>query len=80
MAKVVLSGEGFRQLLQSPEVLADLQARADRIAEAAGDGFVAEQARVGAVRGRVQVYSSTREAMMAEASDASLTQAIDAGR
>ena len=77
--KVKLNSSGVRELLRSPGVLADLEARAKRIAAAAGGGMVVESA-VGANRARAVVITGTREAMEAEARTRALTRAVDAGR
>lgn len=77
--KIKVNRKGVRELLRSPEVLADLERRAHRIANAAGPGHRVES-QVGANRARVAVITDTIEAMVAEATDRRLTQAIDAGR
>lgn len=77
--RIKLNREGVRELLRSPEVLADLTARAERIAARAGPGHVVESD-VGDNRARAVVITSTVEAMVAEARDRNLTRAIDAGR
>ena len=79
-ARVVLNGAGFVALLQGPEIRADLQARAKRIAAAAGPGMVADTVRLSSKRSRVTVRTGTLAAKHAEAKDRTLTQAIDAGR
>lgn len=81
MAKVdiKLTRTGPRQIRQSQGVLADMAARAERIAALAGPGMEAG-ASVGATRARASVITATYEAMRAEASSRALTRAIDAGR
>lgn len=79
VTRLVFRSAGFREILRSPRVLADLEARGQRIAAAAGPG-VGVQARVGSNRARVTVATETREAAEAEAVDKSLTRAIGAGR
>lgn len=79
LTKLELNRAGVRQLLRSPEVLADLEARAHRIADAAGAGMEVE-ATVGPNRVRVSVRAATFEARKAEATEGALTRAIDAGR
>lgn len=74
-----LNRSGVREILRSESVRADLLARAERIAAAAGDGFVAESS-VGATRARASVRTDTSEARLAESNDRALTRAIDAGR
>lgn len=78
--RVVLHEAAFRALRNSPEVVADLQARAEAIAAAAGPGFAISPARPGATRARAAVYTFTIQAKLAEATGAALTRAIDAGR
>ena len=70
---------GIRQLLRSSEVEANLRARAERIAAAAGPGHEVDS-RIGANRARASVATATFEAMQSEATDRTLTRAIDAGR
>lgn len=77
---VVLNIPAFEELRKSPAVVADLQARANAIAHAAGDGFETDASPEGRRRGRVRVYAATFAARRAEAYHAALTRAIDAGR
>ncbi|MFA5712299.1 hypothetical protein [Mycolicibacterium sp.] len=77
--RIVLNRKGMRQLLRSPEVLADLERRAERIAARAGDGME-PSAMVGKNRARASVITATSEARKAEATRRALTRAIDAGR
>ena len=82
MAKVTvkLNSPGIRAVLQSAEVRADIQRRADAIkAAAGGDGFEAGAEIVG---NRVMgwVVTASPEAKQAEAEDRTLTRALDAGR
>lgn len=79
-SRVVLHGNAFVALLQSPAMRADLKRRADRIAAAAGPGMVAEEVRLTSTRARVSVKTETFDAKRAEATDRALTRAIDAGR
>lgn len=69
----------MKGLLRSPEVRADLEARARRIAAAAGPGMEVD-VEVGAKRARASVRTATYEAMRAEATDRALSRALDAGR
>jgi hypothetical protein len=57
----------------------DLKKRAERIAAAAGDGMESSVV-IGRTRARASVITATHAARRAEARDASLTRAIDAGR
>lgn len=77
--RVQLNRGNVRKLLRSEEVQANLKARADRIAAAAGPGMEAGVT-VGPNRARTSVITATPEAMLAEATDRKLTRAIDAGR
>lgn len=83
MRAVTLNIPGFVALRNSPAVQADIKARAERIAAAAGDGFAVSPVRTNrsvSGRARVTVYTETAEAMVAEATDRVLDTAIDAGR
>lgn len=57
----------------------DVKKRADRIAAAAGDGMESSVV-IGRTRARASVITATHAARRAEARNASLTRAIDAGR
>jgi hypothetical protein len=77
--KVEINSAGVRDLLRSPEVMADLERRAQAIAAAAGDGFEVEMYK-GRNRYRATVRTATEPARRAEATDRVLTRAIDSGR
>ena len=74
--------QGFRDLRTDPAVMDDLAKRSERIAAAAGEGFVAEPVEKtgGRVRGRAAVVSTTYQAAAAEARDHVLLKALDAGK
>ncbi len=74
-----LNRSGVRELLRSPEVLADLRARAERVAAAAGAGMEVE-ATIGPNRARAEVATGTTEARLAEARHRRLSRSIDAAR
>jgi hypothetical protein len=57
----------------------DLKKRADRIAAAAGDGMESSVV-IGRTRARASVITASYAARRAEARNAALTRAIDAGR
>lgn len=85
--RIEINQAGVRALLQSQEVQADLQRRANAIAQAAGGeeaGFEASVVvREGSSKlGRAMgfVTTTTAAARRAEAEDRTLTRAIDAGR
>lgn len=79
MARVKLNRKGVRELLQSSEVQADLERRANAIAAAAGEGMEVDSG-VGRTRARASVRTATREAVLAETQNRALTRALDAGR
>lgn len=78
-AIVRLNRKGVTVLLKSPEVKADLEARANRVANAAGEGFEVDS-EVGPQRARASVRTVTFDAMKSEAEDRALTRALDAAR
>ena len=73
---------GYRELMRSPGVVAELSGRADRIADAAGAGFVVDVDLESGRRRtpRSSVRTGTFDARLAEARDHVLERAIDAGR
>lgn len=77
--RIHIDTQAVRDLLRSPEVLADLEQRAERIAAAAGPGMEVD-ADVGTNRARAVVITATPEAMLAEADTRALTRSVDAGR
>lgn len=77
--RIVLNRSAVGALLRSPEVKADLERRAGAIAAAAGPGNEVES-EVGRARARAAVVTETFEAKHKEATDRSLTRALDAGR
>lgn len=81
MAKVriVMNRGAAAELLRSPEISADIEARARRIASAAGPGHRVE-ADPTPSRARAAVITDTFAARKAEATNRTLTRAIDAGR
>lgn len=70
---------GSRQLLTGSAVEDDIRARAEAIAHAAGEGFIAEVT-VGRERVMAAIRPTTYEALEAEATNRALTRALDAGR
>jgi hypothetical protein len=73
-----LNDAGMKAILRAPGVQADLRARADRIAAAAGPGMKAESHPTS--RARATVWTSTHAARRAEADHHALSRAFDAGR
>ena len=78
-AKVKMNSKGAAAALKDPKVIADLLARAERIAAAAGPGMKAESM-IGRSRARASVITDTPEAMRAEATNRTLTKALSAGQ
>lgn len=77
--RIELDHEAVGKLLKSPEMVAELRKRAERIAAAAGDGFEVETS-VSRTRAHALVRTATFKARHAEARDRALTRALDAGR
>lgn len=77
--RVEVNRKAVRDLLGSKEVADDLERRAEQIARSAGPGFRVEVER-NRGRARAAVITDTIDAQLAEATDRSLTRAIDAGR
>lgn len=69
----------LRALMKGAPVQADLKARADRAATAAGEGMEAH-VQVQSARARASVVTATPRAMRREATEKALTRAIDAAR
>ncbi len=78
--RIKLNLPGINELMKSAPVQADLNARAARIAAAAGEGFESGPGRPHPWIARAYVWAGTFEARRAEATDRALTRAIDAGR
>lgn len=74
-----LDRSAMRDLLRDPGIVADLRNRARAIAARAGPGHEYD-AGTGRNRARANVWTATPEAMRAEATQRTLTRAIDAGR
>ena len=79
--RIKLNRKSIREILQSDDVRADLERRAQAIADAAGGGEDYEvSSQVGKNRARASVITATYEARAAEAKDRTLSTAIEAGR
>lgn len=78
-SRVRMNPAGSRALLRSPEVVEELERRAMRIADAAGEGMDID-IEIGPERARVSVRTATRDAVLAEHENRALTHALDAGR
>ena len=77
--KIKWNIEGFRQLRYDPGVAADIDARAARIAAAAGPGYESSPYR-GATRHRASVITTSAKAAASERKHGKLLRSIDAGR
>jgi hypothetical protein len=78
--KVTFIDRGFRKLMRDRKTAAKLRAEAARLAAAAGPGFKAISSNPSLERARAVVYTDTREAMEAEATNRSLSRAAFARR
>lgn len=82
--KIKLNPPGPRELMQGPEIQADIARRAAAIAAAAGSGRHGGEFGHDVVSGRTRVHgmvwTEDFDAMLAEAVDRALTRAVDAGR
>lgn len=76
---VKMNRQGVDALLKSPDVAAELNRRARRIASAAGPGMEVRSS-IGRTRARAVVITSTPEARAAEATDRRLSAALWSGR
>lgn len=70
---------GFRELRLDPGVIADLGERAERIADAAGDGYEASTFE-GKNRGRASVITADYDAIRDNAKNQTLLRNLDRGR
>lgn len=80
LEKLEIHDDVARALLNSPEVKADLLRRAHAIARAAGEGVYDVTEGRTPTRARVSVGTGDHTARNAEATNRSLTRALDAGR
>lgn len=84
MAKIVLNSKGFAQLLNSPEVMADLNKRGRRIRDAAGEGFELREAKRGtkgrSPRARASVGTTDAKSRRRQSKENVLQRALNAGR
>lgn len=80
VVKVKINRRGAQKLLTSKAVADHLNARAQRIAAAAGDGFVIRERPQRIKRYGVQVRTGDDTSSKAQAESNVLTRALDAGR
>jgi hypothetical protein len=78
--RIEINDAAATELLKSSEVRADLMRRANRIAAAAGAGNYDVTPSQTPTRARVSVGTADYAARKAEATNRSLTRALDAGR
>lgn len=77
--RVVHNRKAYAALLKEAGVLADVRARARRVAEAAGDGYVMESDDPH-TRARAAVITATGDAVRDNAKNQTLIRSLDAGR
>lgn len=77
--KVKLVKNAAAKLMKSPGVTADIKARVERVAAAAGEGYEASVVE-GKNRAHGSVITASYAAMRREARDHTLIRALDAGR
>jgi hypothetical protein len=77
--RIKLNKKTVKKMARSPEMLAVVTDRAQKILDAAGEGFVMES-RIGRVRARASVRTFGYEGKEREATERALTRAIDAGK
>lgn len=71
--------KAFERVRRLPGVKADLRARADRIAEACGEGFVAASGE-GKTRSRAAVIAASGRARRRNSTDNTILNNVDRGR
>lgn len=79
MVTVKLNNKGFRELRTSAKVQAEIQRRAERVADAAGDGFEVDNPGTHN-RARRTVIPKSAEAGARSADPTVLLRALNAGR
>ncbi|ALA67562.1 hypothetical protein [Corynebacterium lactis] len=77
--KIKWNREAFEQIRRAPGIVADLNARAGRIAEAAGPGFEPGSYE-GKTRHRASVITATAKAKAQDAKHHTILRSVDAGR
>lgn len=80
VSEVKLNLQGINAIMTSAQVQDDLNRRAARIAAAAGPGFDWAPGRPHPWVARAYVWTGDADAERAEATERTLTRAIDAGR
>lgn len=80
--RIVWNLPAFRQIRTSPETKAEIQRRADKIADACGNGYEAGTVAETGGRGRARsaVYTNTPKARRDNAKNHTLMRNIGAGR
>lgn len=78
-SRVKLNNKGFRALRTEPGVKRDLMKRAQRVADAAGDGFEAHES-PSKNRARATVGTRSYKARRRQAKDNVLQRSLSAGR
>lgn len=79
--RIEMNSAGAAAILKDPRVLADLEARGERAAAAAGGAPDFEvEGKIRSGRAHVSVRTATRDGRRAEAEDRALSRALDAAR
>lgn len=78
--KIKWNNSAFREIRLLPAVDADVQDRADRIADAAGAGYEARRTDNPRNRARAAVVTTNRRAMLDNARHQTLLRSLDSGR
>ena len=78
--KITWNRDAFRQIRLLPEVDADMQSRAARVAAAAGSGYEAKRTDAPRNRARAAVVTTSYRAIRENARNNTLLRALDAGR
>jgi hypothetical protein len=73
---ITLNIPAFNDLRNSQEVMAAINTLASRIADAAGDGFVADPATPGTTRAHARVYPDTIPAKLAAETNHALQRGV----
>lgn len=77
--EIKLNPDGFKQVLKSPEVAAELERLAQTIAGRAGEGYEVVAGTRGTSRSRVFVRPATKQAVKDNAENDTLIRALGGG-
>lgn len=77
---VKMNNAGVQEILKSPGVQSLLMSQAERVARAAGPGYVARAGTAGKTRSRAWAVADTPDAMRDNAKNATLLRTLGVGR